>query len=143
MEKVWQALVDTDITRQYWVESHAGCAQVNVSDWKVGSLWTRQRTTKDATVDITCKLIESNPPHRLVISWARPAEIDDETKHSRFTFDTEPYVDGIVRLTVSHDDLARYPELFAVVSVGWPTVLSNLKTLLETGHALPQAQAKA
>jgi hypothetical protein len=25
------------------------------------------------------------------------------------------------------------------VASGWPAVLSNLKTLLETGHTLPQA----
>jgi hypothetical protein len=54
-------------------------------------------------------------------------------------FDIEPYGDGIVRLTVTHDDLERDPQMFAGISGGWPKVLSNLKTLLETGRALPQS----
>jgi len=41
-------------------------------------------------------------------------------------------------LTVTHDDLERDPEMLAGVSGGSPKVLSNLKTFLETGRALPQ-----
>jgi len=78
-----------------------------------------------------------------VMSWARPSEVDDATKHSRVSFDIEALGNGLVRLTVAHDDLARDPKMLAGVSGGWPTVLSNLKTLLETGHALPSTVAKA
>ena len=46
---------------------------------------------------------------------------------------------GLIRLTVTHDDLARDPAMLAGVSGGWPKVLSNLKTLLETGRAFPNA----
>ena len=53
------------------------------------------------------------------------------------TFDIEPYGD-IVRLTVSHDNLADDAEREAAAAAGWAAVLSNLKSLLETGHALPQ-----
>jgi len=44
-----------------------------------------------------------------------------------------------VRLTVSHEGLERDPQMLAGISGGWPAVLSNLKTLLETGRALPRA----
>ena len=50
----------------------------------------------------------------------------------------EPHAD-IVRLTVTHEDLD--PQMLNGISGGWPRVLSNLKTLLETGHALPRAAA--
>ena len=53
------------------------------------------------------------------------------------TFHIEPHRD-IVRLTVTHENLAGQDALQAV-SAGWPGVLANLKSLLETGHALPQA----
>ena len=46
--------------------------------------------------------------------------------------------DGIVRLTVTHVGLAD-DEARRAVSHGWPAVLSNLKSLLETGHVLPQS----
>jgi uncharacterized protein YndB with AHSA1/START domain len=136
-QKVWQALVDTEVTSQYWVGPKSDCARVNVSDWKVGSRWEHQRLDEARTADIVGKVIESKPPHRLVMSWARPNEADDESKHSRVTFDIEEHINGLVRLTVTHADLD--PQMFDGVSGGWPAVLSNLKTLLETGHALPRA----
>jgi uncharacterized protein YndB with AHSA1/START domain len=83
-------------------------------------------------------VIESSPPKRLVISWARPAEYDDAARHSRVTFDIEPYIDGLVKVTVSHADLEKDPAMLEGISGGWPMVLSNLKTLLETGRVLPR-----
>jgi hypothetical protein len=53
------------------------------------------------------------------------------------TFEIEPYHD-IVRLTVRHEDLPGEADLEAV-SAGWPAVMANLKSLLETGDVLPQA----
>jgi hypothetical protein len=53
------------------------------------------------------------------------------------TFDIEPYHE-IVRLTVRHEDVADDDALEAISS-GWPAVCANLKSLLETGHVLPQA----
>ena len=135
-EQVWRALVDTDVTRQYWADPGEGCARVNVSDWAPGSRWEHQRVDEARTADIVGKVVESDPPRRLVITWARPSDAGDETKHSRVAFDIEPYGNGLVRLTVTHDDLAGDPQMLASVSGGWPKVLSNLKTLLETGKAL-------
>ena len=89
-------------------------------------------------VDIAGKVVESTPPHRLVISWARPKELADESKHSRVTFDIEPIGDTLVRLTVTHEGLERDEPMLAGISTGWPMVLSNLKSLLETGKALPR-----
>jgi len=139
--KVWQALVDTDVTRKYWADPSAGCARVNVSDWQPGSRWEHRRADGSDAVDIVGTVVESTPPQRLVISWARPAEAADASKHSRVSFDIEPYGHGLVRLTVTHDDVERDPQMLAGISGGWPKVLSNLKTLLETGHALPGSPA--
>jgi len=138
-EKVWRALVDTDVTRQYWVGPSSDCARVNVSDWKAGSRWEHQRADGSGTVDIVGKVVESSPPRRLVFTWARPTDAEDASKHSRVTFDIEPHGDGLVRLTVTHEDLERDAPMLAGISSGWPAVLSNLKTLLETGRVLPRA----
>ena len=132
-QKVWQALIDTDVTRQYWVGSNGECARVNVSDWKPGSRWEHRRSDGSAPADIVGKVVETTPPRRLVMTWARPSEADDESKHSRVSFDIEPHNKGLVRLTVTHDDLERDPKMLEGISGGWPMVLSNLKTLLETG----------
>ncbi|HTN64717.1 MAG TPA: SRPBCC family protein [Burkholderiaceae bacterium] len=138
-EKVWQALTDTDMMREWWVDPNAGCARVNVSDWRPGSRWEHQRVDDAGTVDIVGKVVESTPPRRLVFTWARPNDAEDDAKHSLVAFDIEPYGDRLVRLTVTHDDLERDPQMLAGISGGWPKVLSNLKTLLETGRALPHS----
>ena len=140
-EKLWRALVDTELMREYWVGPDGGCARVNVSDWQPGSRWEHQRVDEAHTVDIVGTVVESTPPRRLVYTWARPKDAEDDSKHSRVAFDIEPRGDGLVRLTVTHMDLERDPQMLAGVSGGWPKVLSNLKTLLETGRALPRSPA--
>jgi uncharacterized protein YndB with AHSA1/START domain len=140
-EKLWRALVDTELMRQYWVGPDGGCARFNVSDWKPGSRWEHQRADETRAVDIVGKVVESDPPRRLAYTWARPQDADDDSRHSLVTFDIEPQNEGLVRLTVTHADLERDPQMFAGISGGWPKVLSNLKTLLETGHTLPRSPA--
>jgi len=138
-EKLWQAFVDTDVMRQYWIGPNAECARVNVSDWRPGSKWEHQRADGTQTVDIVGRVVESTPPRRLVYTWARPKDAGDESKHSRVSIDIEPHGKGLVRLTVTHEDLERDPQMLAGISGGWPKVLSNLKTFLETGQALPRS----
>lgn len=136
-EKLWAALTEPELTKAYWPGHGPNSAHVNVSDWKPGSRWEHQQTNDGKTVDIVGKVIEASPPHRLVLSWARPKEEGDETKHSRATFDLEQQ-GAVVRLTVTHDGLD--PQMLAGISGGWPMVLSNLKTFLEHGRALPKSE---
>ncbi|MGH8108441.1 MAG: SRPBCC family protein [Arenimonas sp.] len=135
-EKVWQAFIDIDVMREYWVGPGSDCSRINVSDWKPGSKWEHQRTDGSGIVDILGKVVEFTPPRRMVLTWARPSEAEDESKHSRVSIDIEPVDGGTVRLTVTHDGLDE--QMLAGISGGWPKVLSNLKTLLETGKALPR-----
>jgi len=140
-EKAWQALVEIDLMREWWLDPVAGCARVNVSDWKPGSPWAHTRADGSGTVDIVGKVVEATPPRRPVFTWARPNEAEDETRHSRVAFEIEPYGAGLIRLTVTHDELDRDLPMLTSVSGGWPKVLSNLKTFLETGHGLPKSPA--
>lgn len=127
-EQVWRALTDADLTARYW--GHA-----NVSDWQPGSRWEHQRADGSGVTDVVGKVLTSEPPTRLVITFEdRPEE---EREPSVVTFLVEPHRD-IVRLTVTHDNLANL-DMFNGISNGWPAVLSNLKSLLETGDVLPQA----
>ncbi|GAA1064191.1 SRPBCC domain-containing protein [Streptomyces asiaticus] len=127
-EKVWHALTDADLTAEYWGHS-------NVSDWQVGSPWEHQRTDGSGTADVVGAVVESSPPTRLVTTWAAP-DADATAEPSRVTFDIQPHGD-IVRLTVTHENLADEAERTAAAG-GWAAVLSNLKSLLETGSPLPQ-----
>jgi uncharacterized protein YndB with AHSA1/START domain len=135
-QKVWDALVDTDITRQYWADPTSDDpGHVNVSDWQIGSKWEHQRLDAAATVDVVGKVVESNPPAHLVLSWARPKDIDDPSTHSTVTFDIEMQ-GAVVRLTVTHTGLDE--KMLNGISGGWPKILSIMKTLLESGRGLPR-----
>jgi len=70
-----------------------------------------------------------------VITWASPADAQNKEKHTRVTFDIEA-AGKAVRLTITHDELEPGSEMERGITRGWPVVLSNLKTLLETksGH---------
>jgi uncharacterized protein YndB with AHSA1/START domain len=125
-EKVWQALTDPSVTPRYW-------QHVNLSDWKTGSRWEHRRDGADGEVLGAGKVVESRPPHHLVVTWGFP-DGSPEEKHSRVTFQIEE-VRGIVRLTVTHDRLR--PEEMKDIAVGWPQVLASLKSMLETGKPLP------
>jgi DNA-binding transcriptional ArsR family regulator/uncharacterized protein YndB with AHSA1/START domain len=119
-EKVWAALTDADLTADYW-------GHRNESDWTVGSTWRHVRTDGSGIADIEGKVLESDPPRRLVTSW----------EPSIVTYEIEPFQD-IVKLTVTHEELATDQDL-ADASLGWPAVLANLKTLLETGRSMTPA----
>ncbi|WP_035983028.1 SRPBCC family protein [Leptospira meyeri] len=134
-EKVWNALIDPEVTSKYWLDPLAkNPAHINVSEWKVGSVWKHIRMDDEKTIDIIGKVLEIDPPLKLVLSWSRPTEFNDESKHSQVTFDIEAYAEGLVRLVVTHKDLD--PQMLKGISTGWPSVLSNLKTFLESGRPL-------
>jgi uncharacterized protein YndB with AHSA1/START domain/DNA-binding transcriptional ArsR family regulator len=125
--QVWQALTDADMTARYW--GHA-----NVSDWQPGSRWEHRRTDGSGVADVVGEVLEAEPPTRLVITFGAGG---DDGRPSVVTFLVEPHHD-IVRLTVTHEDLADATAL-GEISHGWPAVLANLKSLLETGEVLPEA----
>lgn len=129
-EQVWHALTDADLTARFW--GHA-----NVSDWQPGSTWEHQRADGSGAVDVTGKVLEAEPPTRLVITFEDSPDEASEREPSVVTFLVEPHHD-IVRLSVTHENLAN-TDMFNGIAHGWPAVLANLKSLLETGDVLPQA----
>jgi uncharacterized protein YndB with AHSA1/START domain len=129
-EQVWEALTDPELTARFW-----GHAQV--SDWQLGSRVEHVRTDGSGIADASGRVIEIDRPRRLVFGFDDPARADDPTfEPSIAAFDIEPG-DGIVKLTLTHSRLASGADR-AGIAEGWPAVLANLKTLLETGEALPQ-----
>lgn len=124
-EKLWAALTETEFTKQYWLGAHVVC------DFKVGSPW--KLAFDDGRVADSGEILESDPPRRLVIKWLNEwsPEIHAEG-YSRCTMTLEP-TDGAVKLTVEHAIDRPKAKMIDAVSGGWPKILSNLKSLLETG----------
>lgn len=124
-EKLWKALTDPEFIRQYWF------GMTIDSTWKKGSPWKMSHA--DGRVTDAGEILESDPPRRMVIRWQH--ELRPEIKAegpSRCTLELEP-MSGAVRLTVTHEIERGESKLITAVAGGWPQVLSNLKSLLETG----------
>jgi len=133
-EHLWEALTSPNFTKQYWFGAYQD------TDWKPGSPW--RLVLADGRVADAGEIVESNPPKRLVIKWRN--EWKPELKAEGFSFCTftlEP-ADGAVKLTITHMIDRADSKLIEAVSGGWPKILSNLKSLLETGKlALETAPA--
>jgi uncharacterized protein YndB with AHSA1/START domain len=129
-EKIWQALIDPEMTKEFWGRHR------NQSDWKIGSAWRHENYDNASDIALAGTVVESDPPRRLVLTWARPDETDKDAI-SRVTFDIDEFM-GSARLTVTHSELNL--EMLRGISAGWPAVLSSLKSLLETGASLPMTR---
>ena len=129
-EKVWDALIDGEATRQYWQHD-------NVSDWKPGSKWEHRRIDGSGKSDIAGTVVETARPSRLVVTWANPDELTKPGAQSRVTYDIQPHGSGHTRLMVTHDELEPGSKMERGISYGWPLVLSSLKSWLESGKPIP------
>jgi uncharacterized protein YndB with AHSA1/START domain/DNA-binding transcriptional ArsR family regulator len=127
--QVWDALTDPDLTGDYW-------GHRNVSDWQEGSAWEHQRIDGSGIVDVVGTVIEAVRPTRLILTFGAPRP-EPGAEPSLVTFEIMAYRD-IVRLTVTHERLPSQADRDAA-AVGWAAVFANLKSLLETGHTMPQA----
>ena len=140
-EKLWEALTNPEFTRRYWGSGL-------VSDWQVGSTvtWDYAGVTM---ADDEQVVLEADPPRRLSYTWhtitdefAKVVEADDDTitalrrePRSHVTFDIEQ-VGESCRLVVTHGNLEVGGILIDGISGGWPSIVSSLKSLLETGEEL-------
>ena len=142
-ERLWQALTEPAFTKRYWETSF-------ITDWAKGSPMTWDNHGVVIT-DPEQVVIESDPFRRLSYTWHSmtpelaerfgwdadfTAKIASEPR-STVTFQIEPAGEGVVKLTVVHDGFGPDSTIAEMVSVGWPAVISSLKTLLETGDPLP------
>jgi uncharacterized protein YndB with AHSA1/START domain len=86
------------------------------------------------------EVIESVPPKRLVLRWRnefRP-ELREEG-YSLCTITIEPFAQ-VMKLTILHEIERPDSKLIDAVSGGWPMIISNLKSLLESGQVLMAAK---
>ncbi|MDR3387413.1 MAG: SRPBCC domain-containing protein [Rudaea sp.] len=101
------------------------------SQWTAGSSW--KLVSPDGQIFDAGEIVEAEPPRRLVIRWQHQNKPELRAEGASLcTMELEP--SGVaVKLSITHTIERELSQLIAAVSGGWPKVLSNLKSLLETG----------
>jgi len=125
-EKLWSKLTDASQMREYWFGMEFK------TEWKKGAEW--KMVFPDGRVADTGQILELERPKRIQLKWRN--EFRPELKAEGFslcTIELEP-VGATVRLTVTHTIERAASKFIQAVSEGWPKILSNLKSLLETGN---------
>jgi uncharacterized protein YndB with AHSA1/START domain len=124
-EKLWSALTDAKFMKQYWFGMHCECR------WTKGSAW--KLVSDDGQVFDDGEILEADPPRRLVIRWQNQWKPELKAEGpSICTMELQPEGKA-VKLSITHSLERDASKFIDAVSGGWPKIVSNLKSLLETG----------
>ena len=127
-EKLWSALTDVEFIKQYWFGVRCE------SRWTTGSSW--KLVYPDGRITDSGEIVEAEPPRRLVIRWQNQFKPELKVEgDSLCTMEIEQSGTA-VKLSITHTIERSPSKLIDAVSGGWPKVISNLKSVLETGSAV-------
>ena len=130
-EKLWSALTDdAEFMKQYWFGTHCESA--------VDGGILVEDGDPDGSITDAGEIVEAEPPRRLVIRWQHQNKPELKAEgESLCTMELEPSGTA-VKLSITHTIEREPSKLIVAVSGGWPKIISNLKSLLETGSAVLQ-----
>ena len=128
-EKVWEALTTAEFSRQYF------SGQSVEVDQRIGGAFIMR--TPDGALHISGEVIECDPPRKLTVTFnVNWPELIEKLGPTLVTYEVGPVGDA-VRLTMSEaHDRPLSDDILSGGRQGWPAILSNLKSVLETGQAM-------
>ena len=142
-QAIWDAITTPEWTVKYGYQGET------TYDLRPGGPF-KARATPDMRkfgmpeVVVDGEVVEANPPHRLVQTYRFLFNEQSKAEgFTRVTWEIERTTAGFTRLTVTHE-LEGAPGMAGMVSSkfseqgagGWSWILSDLKSLLETGKTL-------
>ena len=144
-EAIWEA-----ITKPEWTARYGYRGSVEFDALEAGGKYrfiapAEMREMGMPEVVVDGEVLEADPPRRLVQTWHPLWAEDIAAETTRVTYDIDEDDNGVTRLTVTHE-VEGAPITAAQIGLsdarlhegggGWPMILSDLKTLLETGESL-------
>ena len=129
-EKLWSALTDVEFIKQYWFGMHCE------SRWTPGSPW--KMVSSDGSITDAGEIVEAEPPRRLVIRWQHQKNPELKAEGDSLCAIELESTGAAVKLSITHSIEREPSKLIGAVSGGWPKIMSNLKSLLETGSVVLQ-----
>ena len=144
-QAIWDAITKPEWTARY------GYGGITDYDLQPGRPFVVHPSEPMASMEgvpndiIDGEVVQADPPRRLALTWRMLMDPGMQAEgFTRLTYEIEPVDAGATRLTVIHE-LENAPTLAAMVGGeheaegaggGWAWVLSDLKSLLETGAPL-------
>lgn len=119
-ERVWNALVDGELTRKYYIAAAA-------IEGRIAAGEPYRYITPDGNIMLSGEIIHADPPRRLEMTFV-PAWEGPKARASRNVYELE-VVGTATRLTILHYGIPAGQE---GVKGGWQTIAAALKRLLET-----------
>jgi uncharacterized protein YndB with AHSA1/START domain len=143
-EAIWDAITKPEWTERY---GYGGRAEYELRPGGAYRAHASEEFLAAGAPEIVVdgEVIEADPPRKLVQTWRMAMDEQMAAEgFTRLTYEIEQRGDGTAKLTVIHE-LEGAPQLATLVSGGmedrgagggWSWVLSDLKSLLETGNRL-------
>lgn len=141
-EQVWDALTRSEWTTRYGYRGRVDIELGPGGDYRgyADEAWVGPGVSVVVTDG---EVVEAQRARRLTLTWRMAGDPDMAAEgHTRLTYDIEQDERGLTMLTVTHD-VTGAPRTAALVAGevpgaggGWSFVLSDLKTVLETGAPL-------
>ena len=143
-QAIWDA-----ITKPEWTEKYGYGGRVEY-DLEAGGRYCHKASAEMKAVGlpdviIVGEVVESDPPRKLVQTWHPLFDANTTAEaHTRLTYEIAENHGGLCTVTIIHD-VAGAPIVANMVNGGgdpvqggggWPWVLSDLKSLLETGKPM-------
>ena len=133
-ERVWEAITKPEFTSRYYYGSTLK------TDLTVGSPFTYHMPNGSPIVE--GEVVASEPPNRLVHTYHSLWPPMNEDAPTRVTWELESMPGGVTKVTVVHEDFQGQTATYkGLQGGGWAWILSNMKTLLETGEPMPEGYA--
>lgn len=144
-QAIWDAITKPEWTERY---GYGGRGEYDLRPGGKYQGFTSKEMRDMGAPDVAVdgEILESNPPRKLVMTWRMlmdPAMVAEG--FTRLTYDIEEGKGGATRLTVTHE-LEGAPKLALLLAGGledlgqagggWSWILSDLKSVLETGKAM-------
>jgi uncharacterized protein YndB with AHSA1/START domain len=126
-ERVWDALMKPEFTTRYFF------GVTMDTDWKPGSPW--KMVHADGKITDAGEVLEVEPQKRLVLKWWNEFPELKPEGYTQCSFELTPQGE-LTKLEVVHEAQMDNSKTITAISGGWPRILSNLKTYLETGEVL-------
>lgn len=139
-QRVWDAITTGEFSTKY---GYGGIVEYDLREGGdyVSHTTEEMKRMGMGDVAVTGRVLESDPPSRLVQTWVAAWHQQETT----LTWELVEHEGPLTALTLTHDctgaqNTARDVEGTGDASQGgggWPWILAGMKTYLETGHAMP------